>query len=174
MREQEYIYWSDNYMTLIYTDDLVPRVVDAGAVEVVTKWATGNCPSEVLTYLVAHTANMPALIWDQLKQILADCLLARSIEGLSLYGDALPNAIDRSDAPGSLGMNSNNIWFESGPYAVGKTFRCYLNGVLKQTIVGENMFDRANVVGGVPGDIIQICEVKDGIVGWWSRITVPA
>jgi len=160
-------------LVLIYSDDLISRLENMGAVSVIDAWADENIPSEVLTFLVAHETNMPGLNWDQVKLLLADLLLAGKITGINVYGDSLDGGITRPPAPTDLGaVKDGNVWCNA-PGGGSYSLRFYNNLELKTTLTDYFLTD-CTTLGAVSGDKIQICQVAAGIVGWMAEIEIPA
>lgn len=169
----------------IHRIDLVPRAVDAGILEAVADFASRNETSDDVVAYLATLADPEHVTWEQLLQIIADAQLAGlpGAHEIVVDGDALPAGIPRPVAVGGPGMSkeTGNVWFGSyegqtwnpdakiGPLHNTGTFRFYRNGVLKTTLTDYNVTDMTTL-GAHAGDIIQVCQEKDGVVGWWARI----
>lgn len=152
-------------------DDIIPRAVDAGILTTLAAYAAQNkSDDEVITYL-ATLGDPQNLTWDQVKEVLADAVLAdlSGADTIKLYGDSLPEGTARATAPASPGTNGTNVWVT--PPEGSFTLRFYVNGVLKLS-GSDNIPSLASIQAG-PGDIVQICQVVEGVVGWWARIAIP-
>ncbi len=155
--------------TRICTDDLIPRLRDAGIAAKLEEWALSNKTiQELQNCLSSWPLSQKNITWEELKQIISDFKNAGLLPTLVVIDDMLPMAIERPAAVGNLGCSVDNIWFGSPDPAVG-TFRFYVNGVLKRTLIDHNLCSRAEL-GVVQGDIVQICKVENGICGWWAKI----
>lgn len=154
-------------------DDIVPRAVDAGILTTLASFAEQNKSDEDVLDHLATLGDPQDLVWDQVKEVLADAALAglAGATSIKLYGDSLSEGQARAAAPGGLGCANGNVWFGSPSPATG-TFRFYVNGALKETLTDYYITSLASI-GAVSGDIVQICQVVAGVVGWWARIAVP-
>ena len=152
-------------------NDLIPRWKDDGLCQKLEEWAVSNYSMEkVLTDLMAEHIKPENATSDQLLQFMADTLAANFLENVACFGQDLPAPITRPAAPTGLGMNADNVWFTPPSPLVG-TWRWYVNGVLKVTQADYNMMARVTL-GCVAGDLVQVCEVSDGVCGWWAKIVV--
>ena len=95
----------------------------------------------------------------------------------SLIEGSNVQAASRPVSVGGIGLGSGNVWFSSyGGETWGEThntgiFRFYVNGELKQVLTDYYITDLASL-GAVSGDVVQICQVVEGVVGWWSHAEV--
>ena len=131
--------------------------------------ATNSTPDQVIAAL-RGLADPQNLTWDQIMQIIADYVGAGNSTTLSVEGDTLPEATTRAPAPSSPGTNGINVWF-TPPSPLTGTWRFYCNGSLKRVVTDYNMAS-VDELGAHTGDIIQICRVVDGVIGWWNRIVM--
>lgn len=77
----------------------------------------------------------------------------------------------RPPAPSGMGCNQGgNVWVT--PPAEPYILRFYVNGNYKLSFNNYNTTSLESL-GAVSSDIVQICQVTDGIVGWWARKEVP-
>lgn len=154
-------------------DDIIPRAVDAGILATLASYAAQNKSDEDVIDYLTTVGDPQNLTWDQVKEVLADAVLAgvSGADTIKLYGDSLPEGTARAAAPSGLGVGNGNVWFGTPSPATG-SWRFYVNGVLKTTLTDYYITSLASIQAG-PGDIVQICQVVDGVVGWWARITVP-
>ena len=153
-------------------DDIVPRAVDAGIISKLNEFAAQNKTDVEVEGYLGTLGDPQNLTWDQVKEVLADAILA-GISGastISIYGDSLPEGTARAAAPSSPGTNGTNVWVT--PPEGSYTLRFYVEGVLKLEQDNYNLTSLA-ALGATSGDIIQICQVANDVVGWWARITVP-
>lgn len=153
-------------------DDIVPRAVDAGIIATLATFAAQNkSDDEVVGYL--ETLGDPQnLTWAQVKEVLADAVLAglSGADTIKLYGDSLPEGTARAAAPSGIGCAGGNVWVT--PPGESYVLRFYVDGVLKTTLMNYYITSLSSIQAG-PGDVVQICQVVGGVVGWWTRIAVP-
>jgi len=151
-------------------DDLSPMMKDnAPVVARIIELCRKNCPINVLLWEIGDAGGIQNLTWDEVKQFLSDAKASGVLDNLSIAGDTLPPAITRPAAPSGIGCANGNVWVT--PPAEPYTLRFYVNGVYKLTQVNYYITTLA-YIDAVNGDVVQICEVEDGIVGWWARIVV--
>jgi hypothetical protein len=114
-----------------------------------------------------------AVTWEQFKQFVTDMVAHGAITTIVLEGDEWPAPIVRPVAVGGIGIGNGNVWFGSyGGQAWGTghntgTFRFYVNGILKIVLTDYYITSLESIEAG-SGDIIQICQVENGVVGWWA------
>lgn len=162
--------------TRLGMNDLIPRLRNNGIVEKLELWSPFNWAlSKILSDLLSSQSEplgLPdAMISeDQLLQCIADLKGAGLIPNVEVWGEELPAAIIRPAAPTGLGVSAENVWFSPPEPCVG-TWRFYVNGVLAATLTDYYITSRASL-GCVAGDIVQICQVENGICGWWAKIVV--
>jgi len=132
-------------------------------------------PDQIQTYL---TSLGYAVTWEQFKQFISDVVAKGELTTLILEGDTWPATTVRPVAVSGLGIDADNVWFGSyGGVVWGAghntgTFRFYVNGVLK-IVLTDYYITSLESIGAEQGDTIQICQVTDGVVGWWASINVP-
>ena len=164
-------------MTQIYTDNVIPRMADAGFMEALEAYVA----SSVGGYQVMNKSTSDVAIWaetqpnspklDQIVDFVKDWHTSGKFTTIVINGENLDSGINRPAAPTSLGTGSGNVWFGLPSPPTG-TWRFYVNGAYKLSLVDYNLTTLAEL-GAVPTDAVQICKVEDGIVGWWARIVVP-
>ena len=155
----------------LHLDDFIPRMRDAGLLRQLERFAiTPKSASDIEAWFASQGYAMP---WANIAQFLADCLSARDVTSLVLDGENLPAPDSRPAAVSGLGCANGNVWFGTPTGALtGRHFRFYVNGYLKTTLEAYYITTLADI-GAVSGNIVQICEVANGTVGWWARIVVP-
>jgi hypothetical protein len=184
------IFMSDNGIR-ISSDDLIPRLENAGIAAIISQYAKKSIPQDVLLWLVndyiAEKIGI-TLTWEQLLFAMADLVSAGYLVAPQMFGTSLPTPSGRVQAVGLTGVSNTSVWFSEyegiawgagdpladppvEPHDTG-TFRFYVNGVLKTTLTDYYIADLATI-GATTGDKVQMCEVKDGLVGWFAEVTVP-
>ena len=155
------------YDTRFSRDDLVPMLKDDGVAATLAPWLRSNASEEFLRELI-QIEHSVVLLTGQLRQLIADLAAGGFLPGADVTG--LPAAITVTPAPTGIGCANGNVWV-NGP---GETYvlRFYCNGVYKLTLTNYYITDLASI-GATSGDVVQVCQVVDGVPGWWSRITVP-
>lgn len=169
-------------MSILFTrDDLVPWLENKGMAAELEKWIPKNFEDSTILDILSDFAGVQLSI-TQLKEILADLLLAGKLEWADISGDSLPTGTTRPVAPTGMGINAENVWAN----APGATyiFRFYVNGILKTTLQSYYITSLASI-GAVSGDEVAIAVVAHedvlegeeiitpaGTVGWWARATV--
>jgi hypothetical protein len=152
-------------------DDLVPLMVDDALVVAKTiELCHKNCPVDVMIWEISDVSGIDDLTWDELKQFIVDAQEIELLAEVAIAGDELPAAIIRSAAPSGLGVGSGNVWIT--PIGESYTIRWYVNGIYKMTMNNYNLITLSEI-GAISGDIVQVAQVVDDVVGWWSRIVVP-
>jgi hypothetical protein len=156
----------------LHLDDYIPRMRDAGLLRALEKFAiTPKSPSDIESWFASQGYAMP---WQNIVQFISDCLSTGDTTSLVLEGETLPTPDNRPSVVSGLGCANGNVWFgtPNGAALAGRHFRFYVNGYLKTTLVAYYITSLADIGAG-SGNVVQICEVADGIVGWWTRIVVP-
>lgn len=159
-------------MTTLHLDDFIPRMRDAGLLKQLENFAiTPKSTTEIESWFASQGYAMP---WVNIVQFLADCISAGDVTSLVLDGENLPAPDNRPAAVSGLGCANGNVWFgtPNGSALVGRHFRFYVNGYLKITLNAYYITALVDI-GAVSGNIVQICEVSEGVVGWWARIMIP-
>jgi len=153
----------------LHTDDFVPRMLSSSILDDIESFCIpSKTPDQIQTYL---TSLGYAVTWDQFKQFVADIVAKGELTTLVLEGDDWPVPTARPVAVSGLGVANGNVWFGTPSPATG-TFRFYVNGVLK-LVLTDYYITSLESIGAVSEDIIQICQVSGGVVGWWASINVP-
>jgi hypothetical protein len=157
----------------ITRDDLTPFLYDNPAIVAkMIELCNKNCPIDVLLWQISDISGIKTITWDEVKQLIADAKARNALAEVAIAGDLLPDAITRAAAPVGLGCSTatGGVWCNApdGEFVL----RFYCNGDLKTVLENYNFTD-LTTLGAVPGDIIQACQVVDGVPGWWARITVP-
>jgi hypothetical protein len=145
---------------------------DIGLLRSLEKFAiTPKSTSDIEAWFASQGYAMP---WANIVQFLADCISAGDTTSLVLDGENLPAPDNRPAAVSGLGCSGGNVWFgtPNGGALVGRSFRFYVNGYPKTTL-NEYYITSLDSLEAVSGNVVQICEVANGVVGWWARINVP-
>ena len=150
----------------IHVDDLIPRLQDAGIIENLENYASFNRPQLLFESWCITQVLSPTI--EQVCELLRDWKVSGHDTMIEIDGIDLSGGIVRPDVPSGLGTNGVNIWFTPPNPLIG-IWRVYVNGVLKKVQINDN-YTSVSEIGARPGDIVQICRVVDGIVGWWGRV----
>ena len=152
----------------IHVDDLIPRLQDSGIIENIEEYSAFNrsCVS-FESWLVSQVLS-PNI--EQVYELLRDWKSSSGSFRVEIDGVDLSGGIIRPEVPSGLGTNGVNIWFTPPDPLVG-VWRFYVNGILRKILPNYNNIS-VEEIGAHHGDIVQVCEVKDGIVGWWGRIQI--
>lgn len=170
-------------MTILLTrDDFIPWLESKGIVAELAKWIPKNFQENTILDILSDFTGVDLSIL-QLKELLADLLLAGKLEWADISGDSLPTGTTRPTAPTGMGINAENVWANAPGAAY--IFRFYVNGILKTTLQSYYITSLASI-GAVSGDEVAIAIVAHedvlegetiitpaGTVGWWSKGTVP-
>lgn len=153
---------------------LIPALQDEG-LDALLEGVVLNCRTSEQVMWSLEGQVPRSMTWDLLKCYIADRKEAGGLYKLTAVDEigasALPVATVRAAAPSGLGTNGTGVWF-TPPAPLAGTWQFFLNGVPKLVLVDYNTTDIATL-GAVSGDIIQCCEIVDGVAGWLARITVP-
>jgi len=96
--------------------------------------------------------------------------------GLTMTGPGMKPATPRPDAPTGLTQSSKSISFTS-PSCDLYYARWYVDGRFAADAVEDctkatgRRIDKDSI-GALPGHVVQVALVADGVVGWWARIEV--
>jgi len=155
------------YTTRYNNDDIVPMLRDSGVAATLAPWLRKNASEEFLIELIQIEHSI-VLLTRQIRQLLADLKAVGDMPSIDVA--ELPNPIARAAPPSGIGINVENVWVSipEGSY----TLRFYVNSELKLTMPDYYITSLASI-GAVSGDVVQVCQVVDGIPGWWARITIP-
>lgn len=157
----------------ITRDDLSPMLEDnADIVTLTLELCNKNCPVEVILWELSEISGVKNLTWQEVKQFIHDAKGNGKFPEIAVVGDSIPDPVVRPARVTGLGINTatGGVW-TSAP-AAEFTLRFYVNAALKTTLVNYNFTDLVTL-GAVSGDVIQVCQTVDGVVGWWSRKVVP-
>lgn len=155
-------------MVQFHIDDLIPRLADAGFMEELEIFAAQNKDLDEVTAWATTKTQSPSI--DQVYELIRDWKASGKDTKIEVDGVDLSGGIARPVAPSSPGIGNGNVWVT--PPEGSYTLRFYVNGILKLEQANYNLTSLAAIQAG-PGDIIQICQVAEGVVGWWARISVP-
>lgn len=148
-------------------DDIIPMLADDGVATTLAPLIAKNHSEEYLIETIT-TDHGIILLTGQLRQLLADLTAGGFLPGVDTSG--LPEAISRAAAPSGIGCGNGNVWVS--PIGDVYTLRFYVNGEYKITLTNYYLTDLVTL-GATSGDVVQVCQVVDGIPGWWARIDVP-
>lgn len=166
----------------IVRDDLVPYLESEGVVALIEELAALNTPitdfiCELKVWGRSKGISLAGIDAYQIERLFADLVGSGKLSSASLIEGSNVQAASRPVSVGGIGLGSGNVWFSSyGGETWGEThntgiFRFYVNGELKQVLTDYYITDLASL-GAVSGDIIQICQVVGGVVGWWGHAEV--
>jgi hypothetical protein len=154
------------YDTRYPRDDLIPFLRDDGISDNLAHWLGKNASQEFLIELIQMEHSV-ILLTAQLRQVIADLCEIGELDGASIEG--LPLPVIRPSAPAGIGCSGGNVWVS--PSGEVYTLRFYRNGEHKLSMENYYITDLATL-GAVAGDIVQVCQVTEGVPGWWARILV--
>lgn len=149
--------------------DYIPMLQDAGLDATILTSFAHTIEINDLRMAVNNAAQLEVGIED-LQQYIAD----RGGLGLIVMAGELPPPIARADAPTGLGQNESGIWFTE-PNDDTYLLRWYVNGALIVEREQDCTADRSATkleLETVVDDIVQVCVVVAGVVGWWGRIAI--
>jgi hypothetical protein len=169
-------------MTIILSrDDLIPYLESLDIATELAKWIPKNFQESTILDILSDFAGIQ-LSSLQLKELLADLLLAGKLEWAAISGDSLPDGTTRPAAPTGIGINAENVWANAPSETY--IFRFYVNGIHKLTLNNYYITSLASI-GAVSGDVVAIAQVAPadvlegetvitpaGTVGWWAIKTV--
>jgi hypothetical protein len=155
-------------------DDLIPLLESYGIAAKLEAWASKNMGMSRLICRIQSWAEDQDLDLDgldsyQVERLLADLTLAGKLTSAVLVEGSNVEGVVRAEAPPDLGASTGDVWWASGEFATGKTFRGYVNGILIDTISNYNHLP----MGQQSGDTVQICQVVAGVPGWFASKAVP-
>lgn len=154
------------YDTRYNRDDLIPALADDGIATTLEHWIQRNVSEECLIELTTADHGI-ILLPRQLRQLLADMLASGRLPDIDNVN--LPEAIARPSAPSGIGCAGGNVWVT--PPGETYALRFYVNGTFKLAM-SDYYITSLESIGAVSGDVVQVCQVVDGVPGWWTRITV--
>lgn len=159
-------------MAILVSDDIISQLEDGGFDTTVISLSYGQYADNELLTKVSEAVGGGTFSMDMLSQYIAD---RHHVGGLSkeLHLTDVPTIVPivRHYAPYPVSANDTTIWFDNPPSGL-KRIRWYVNGALKIEREQDLASDRSASLlelGVVGGDVIQVCIVEDGIVGWWGR-----
>jgi hypothetical protein len=139
---------------------------DDGIANTLKHWIQRNATEEFISETIQMEHSV-ILLHAQIRQVIADLASVGELEGIDTID--LPNPINRPPKPAGIGCNAN-VWVS--PMEGSYTLRFYVNGTHKLTM-NDYYITSTESIGAVSGDIVQVAQVVDGVVGWWTRIEVP-
>lgn len=154
--------------------DYVPLAQDAGLDAVLATVSLGGVSSQVLQRINDAIAFDVLYDYEMLAHYVADRDLAGVNVGEVTGGESV-TPVARYESPTGIGSDGVGVWF-STPNTGTEIVRWYLNGAQKIERAQDLTSNRSATVaelGGVAGDIVQVCIVAGGVVGWWGRIVIP-
>jgi hypothetical protein len=106
----------------------------------------------------------------QIQQLVSDLVLAEKLVGSDIAEGSNVAGIERAAAPTGLGIAGGNVWVTppEGSYVL----RFYTNGTLATTLT-DYYITSLESIGAESGDVVQVCRVVDGVVGWMTSAAVP-
>ena len=157
--------------TTLVSSDWIPRFQSGDFDTLIESLAPmGYSGSELLTKL--NEANYISYCGIQmLAQYLADRQMAGALTGISLQDGPDVTGTERYVAPTGIGNSESGVWFTT-PNTSTEYVRWYVNGELKierQQDLSSNRSATLSELGASIGDVVQVCIVAGGVVGWWGR-----
>lgn len=155
-------------------DDYECMLQDAGFDTVIESLVNPRISLAELTAAI-NAATDWTLTEDIVTQYIAQRWEAGALLTITHRGGGMAGGEVRPAAPTGLGSAAWGVWF-GAPDAGTKTVRWYKNGALvveREQDLATNRSITTEELGGIlSGDVVQVCIVEDGIVGWWGRISV--
>lgn len=156
--------------------DLIPRLRNAKLAEKLELYNTENWDIDFAISTINDTDIINNLTKPQLLQFISDMKNIDLLPNVDIWDDTLPAAIERAEPVGLMSQSVDNIWFGSfegiaiseGNPCIGE-FWFYVNGIYKTSLTNYNVAAKS-VLGCIEHDRIQVCQVKDGVCGWWAEI----
>lgn len=111
---------------------------------------------------------------ETILQYLADRQTAGVFADIQADGGTIPAGVKRPDAPAEFGKGDDDLWF-STPAEGSKRIRWMVNGVVRVERDYDLSVNRTVSVAELEakaGDIVQVCVMEDGVVGWWGCYTL--
>lgn len=159
------------YIESIY---LIPALHDAG-LDALVESVVLNCRTEEQVMYSLEGQVPRSMTWELLKCYIADRKAAGGLTTITAVDEigasALPAATARPAAPSDLGCSGGNVWFGTPSPATG-SWQFLVNGVPK-LVLQDYYITSLESLGAVSGDVVQICQIEEGVAGWFARITVP-
>lgn len=166
-------------------DDYIPMLESYGIANLIEQDLTPyNAPMEAISFEIhkfieINKLSLIDLTEAQIEQLYSDLANAGKLPKTLLFGGSNPTPKERPVAVGATGCSASDVWFsqyegaawDEATHHTG-TFRFYKNGVLMATLTDYYITSLASLAA-VSGDTIQISQVKDGVAGWWTKVTVP-
>lgn len=164
---------SDEFVTAIVAEaDFIPRCQDAGYDVLIGSLAPKHLDRGPFMTVLNVLGAFP-LTWEMFLEYLSDRQAAGACAAVRAPLSAMPMANTRADAPTGLGIAAWGVWF-STPDSGTKMVRWYKNGALvveREQDLATNRSITVDELGGIlSGDVVQVCIVESGVVGWWARI----
>lgn len=152
-------------------NDWIPRQEDMG----LDLYITSIAPQALVGRELELALQESSLSIEMLAQYLADRHTAGELLDIELVDGPVVTGTDRYRAPSGIGTDGNGVWF-SDPVAGTEVVRWYVNGELKlerQQDLATNRSATVAEMEAVSGDVVQVCIVSGGVVGWWGRVEIP-
>lgn len=159
----------------LVSDDWIPRFEDGGFDDLVRSVAPYGYSGNVLLTELNENNHLAYCGWEMLTQYLADRHLAGELTGIHVMDGPEAVGTDRYRAPSGIGTDGNGVWF-SDPDTGTEILRWYVNGekkVEREQDLATNRSATLAELEAASGDVVQVCVVAGGVVGWWGRIQIP-
>lgn len=153
--------------------DLSPWLADQGLDATISSLLARQTDVQTLAMQCSSETGLMITV-DILLQYIADRQTAGVFLDISAKDGSLPAGHVRPDAPTGIGQMATTIWF-STPASGELTVRWMRNGTVvleRVQDVSENRSATKEELGCAPGDVVQVCIVSGGNVGWWGRIVI--
>lgn len=160
---------------VLLSDDWIPRLKDGGGDALIESVAPSAYQGSMLIQKLNEFNDTGIIVnIEMLAQYLADRYLAGEMIGVIITGGPEATGTERYDAPTGIGQDENGIWF-STPDTGTEYVRWYVNGqrkIERQQDLASNRSATLAELGAGSGDVVQVCVVAGGVVGWWGRVVV--
>ena len=158
---------------LLVLDDFVPRYEDAGYTAVITEAARQLLQDDALLSEV-NKGSLPDINETAFLTLYADLKRAGKLDAVQMFGGVQLPGTERYAAPTGLEADADGVWFTTPDKGV-EIVRWYVNGELRaeetHNLVNNRYMALSQIDAG-NNDVVQVCIVAGGVVGWWARITV--
>lgn len=157
---------------IVYNLNTIPRYEDAGAASVIELLSEQGGTLEEFLVVFNAAISLPALNEDMFLRLYSDLKFKGELPNTLITGDVtIPLPVERTEAP--AGFASDGSFFstpDNGVYVI----RVYKNGgFLYQTAPQDLAVNRSlDNSGFLPGDVMQVSLVANGVYGWWGRVTI--
>jgi hypothetical protein len=160
---------------ILTSADWIPAYQDAGYDLLIASIAPRRLRGAVAVEYINEHGSLPAMTVDMLARYVTDRHAAGALPTVQIEDHKPVTPTVRPAAPTGLGEDGVGVWFDA-PDAGTQMVRWYKNGALiveREQDLTTNRSITAEELGGIlGGDVVQVCVVESGVVGWWGRIVM--